>query len=190
MRAFYRFVGCSDTCINKHYAGAAIRLAGAGLLLVSHVELLSAEAMAYFDNPKQAVDTITKLLVSSAWEELSTYYDLSGTGVDRSRLISGEYFVRENVPEVGHPAGSAKYKEPFAPGFSYQSHSTRSDGVVVVTVGVEIDQGGGMIQRGVDNFLLRKSSNGYQLVPEPASQIIPDSPTTLPESTTKPDWGN
>jgi hypothetical protein len=37
--------------------------------------------------------------------------------------------------------------------------------VVQVVVSIEIDQGGGMIQRGIDEFLMRRSEAGYQILP-------------------------
>ncbi len=124
------------------------------------------EGVKYFDNPPQAVIAIKGMLKASAWEELSRYYDLSGTDIDRARLMSGEFFVREKRPEVSHPGGFWRFKQPFSPQFSYLSHSKVSDEIVEVTVQVEIDQGGGMIQRGMDSFQLRKSAEGYQLLPK------------------------
>ena len=61
--------------------------------------------MTYFKNPEQAVDAISTMLSSEAWEKLSRYYDLSDTDIDRASLISGEFFVRKERPELAHPAG-------------------------------------------------------------------------------------
>lgn len=129
--------------------------------------------MAYFKDPEQAVDLITTMLKSNAWEELSSYYDLSGTNIDKDSLISGDFFIRKKRPEVAHPAGFWRYKEPFSPGFTYLSHETLPNEIVNVVVGIDIDEGDGMVQSGLDSFPLRKLSNGYQLLPK---ELNPTSP--------------
>ena len=148
--------------------------------------------MRYFRDPKQAVDAIKTMLSSRAWEKLSGYYDLSDTDIDRASLISGEFFVREERPELAHPAGFWRIKEPFSPQYAYQSHYHRSDEIVDVTVHIEIDEGMGMIRRGFNNFQLRKSPNGYQLLPKsPGSPPLGDPPDEPPEyvqPSVKPIW--
>ena len=67
---------------------------------------------------------------------------------------------------MSHPAGFWKFKQPFSPQFSYLSHRNISEEIVEVTVQIKIDEGGGMFQRGMESFQLRKSSNGYQLLPK------------------------
>lgn len=135
---------------------------------------VSGESAAYFKSPQQAVDLIKTMLLSKSWNKLSCYYDLSGTDINRETLISGDFFIRKKRPEVTHPAGFWKYKQPFSPQFSYLSDHNISDEIVEVTVHVEIDQGDGMIQRGMDSFKLRKSSSGYQLLPK--SLHAPEAP--------------
>lgn len=141
---------------------------------------ISEEGMAYFKNPKQAVDSIRIMLKSKAWEELSRYYDLSGTDIDRASLVSGDFFIRKKRPEVAHQAGFWKFRQPFSPQFSYLSHQSISDEIVEVTVQVEIDEGGGMVQRGMDSFQLRKSSDGYQLLPKQFHSSENSSALTTP----------
>jgi len=145
---------------------------------------MSGEEMAYFNNPKQAVDSIKTMLSAKAWEKLSRYYDLSGTDINRESLVSSDFFIRKKRPEVAHPAGFWRFKQPFSPQYSYLSHQNISDDIVEVTVQIEIDEGGGMVQRGMDSFKLRKSSKGYQLLPKqsrsPLSGITPQRPVTLP----------
>ncbi len=63
-----------------------------GTLLILQMALLRAEEMAYFKDPEQAVNSIRDLLLSKRWEELSRYYDLSGTDIDKSSLVSGDFF--------------------------------------------------------------------------------------------------
>lgn len=149
---------------------------------------MSEEDAAYFDSPRQAVDSIKTMLLSSDWNKLSRYYDLRGTDdLDRETLTSGDFFIRKEKPEVAHPAGFWKYKRPFAPQYSYLSHRSLSNDVVEVTVHIEIDEGGGMIQRGMQNFHLQKSSNGYQLLPKsPRSSVFRETSDIAPVSIQPP----
>jgi len=120
----------------------------------------------YFSSPEESVTRTTALLRSQDWRELARYYDLTGTGINRSELEFGTFFLRTNPPETAHPGGLWKSREPFSPGFtSIESAETGTAGVVAVTVGIEIDEGGGMVQRGRTTYQLRKSSAGYQLLP-------------------------
>lgn len=145
----------------------------AGVIALGAVSLFNtgasmAQMPAYFSDPKTAVDEIAALLRKNAWAQLARYYDLSGTDVLHDALISGKLFVREKPPEFGHPGGFDRYIQPFAPSFSYMYHQTVEDDLVEVTVEIEIDQGGGMIQRGLDSFRMRKSERGYRLLLKPA----------------------
>lgn len=125
--------------------------------------------MAYFNDPPQAVEAITKMLIAKDYVTLSHYYDLSETDVDRDRLCSGDFFIQTQRPEVAHPGGFWRHKQPFSPGFKYAFHTQLPGDMVEVTVQIEIDEGGGMTQTGLDRFYLRKSKDGYQLVPKPLS---------------------
>jgi hypothetical protein len=123
----------------------------------------------YFSNPANAVEEITVMLEEKNWPKLARYYDLDDAPIERATLISGEFFYTDKEPESFHPAGFWHYKHPFAPGFKF--HSTRpldEPGVIEVTTMVEIDQGGGMIQRGIEAFLMRKTDKGYQVLPHKA----------------------
>ena len=123
----------------------------------------------YFTTPADAVEQITTMLERKDWPELARYYDLSDSPEDPAKLSSGEFFYTDQEPPVSHPAGFWRYKHPFAPGF--ELHSTREldePGVIEVTVMVEIDQGGGMIQRGIETFLMRQTKRGYQVMPHKA----------------------
>jgi len=125
----------------------------------------------YFTSPSDAVKQITVLLEDKNWDELAKYYDLTDSQIERASLISGEFFYTEKRPEVAHPEGFWKYKHPFAPGFEFNSMKELAEpGVIEVTVSVEIDQGGGMIQRGLQTFLMRNSDKGYQVMP-PMAQV-------------------
>jgi hypothetical protein len=127
------------------------------------------DSQKYFESPASAVEQIAVMLKERNWAELASYYDLSDSPVERSTLISGEFFYTDEEPAGAHPAGFWHYKHPFPPAFKF--HSTRDleePGVIEVTVQVEIDQGGGMIQRGMQTFLMRKTENGYQIMPHKA----------------------
>lgn len=139
-----------------------------GALLFSWPGDVMADEPAFFPDPKTAVTEAARLLRSKSWPELARYYDLSGTDVAADTLISGSFFVRDKRPEVGHPAGFWRYKQPFSPSFRYMSHSTVGDDVIEVTVHVRIDQGGGMVQEGRDSFRMRKSESGYRFLPKSA----------------------
>lgn len=120
----------------------------------------------YFTSPREAVTLVNELLRKEDWLTLSSYYDLSGSRVDRSELESGRFFVRSEGPSGPHPGGFSRYKHPFPPGFKFDRvRATEDPDVTVVVVSIEIDQGGSVKQRGVSEFKMRKSANGYQILP-------------------------
>jgi len=108
------------------------------------------------------------MLRKEEWERLASYYRLEGSTINRSELVSGDYFIRRDRPEVAHPGGFWRYRHPFPPGFEFGwiEPVSGADNIIKVNVTIEIDQGGGMIQRGIDSFLLHKSPHGYKIVPE------------------------
>jgi hypothetical protein len=123
-------------------------------------------AARYFISPQEAVILITEMLRREDWSTLSRYYDLSGSKVDRSELESGRFFARTKQPGGVHHEGFARYHHPFPPGFRFdQVRATEDPDVTVVVVSIEIDQGGSVKQRGVSEFKMRKSANGYQILP-------------------------
>lgn len=130
------------------------------------VETTSGTAARYFTSPEQAVIHITELLRKEDWTALSRYYDLSDSKVDRGELESGRFFLRTEKPKGAHPAGFWRYKHPFPPGFKFDRvYATADPSVIVIVVSVEIDQGGGVKQRGVSEFRMRKAAKGYQILP-------------------------
>jgi len=126
---------------------------------------LTCLAPAYFDDPRTAVETTAQWLRDQRWVELARRYDLTGTDVALSSLVTGSFFVREAPREVGHPGGFGRYVQPFAPSFSYLSHRPLEGGDVEVTVQIRIEQGDGMVQEGRDSFRLRATAGGLQLLP-------------------------
>jgi hypothetical protein len=132
----------------------------------------TSDAGKYFASPSTAVEQITVMLEEKNWPELAKYYDLTDGPTDHADLVSGEFFYTDERPEVAHQAGFWKYKHPFSPAFEFKStKGLEAPGVIEVTVGVEIDQGGGMIQRGLQTFLMRKSDKGYQVMPLNAPEL-------------------
>ena len=127
----------------------------------------------YFSSPEQSVTRSTELMRTQNWPELARYYDLSDGNTARSDLESGKFFLRTNPPEDAHPGGLWRFREPFAPGYTFISAAPAGPpGVVAVTVGIAIDEGGGMVQRGRTTFHLRQSALGYQLLPASVSAQI------------------
>ena len=121
----------------------------------------SAEGPMYFPAPQTAVEQISAMLEQKDWPWLARYYDLTDASIDRATLVSGEFFYTDEKPDVAHPAGFWHCKHPFAPSFRFASvRELDEPGVIEVTVKVEIDGGGGMTQRGIQTFLMRKSDNG------------------------------
>lgn len=107
--------------------------------------------MTAFASPKEAVEELTKLLEARDWAALAACYDGPPPAV----------FYDEAVE--GHPGGFDRWRHPFPPGFHYVSHATEGD-VATVRVGIEIDQGGGMIQRGFHEFRMRRTPAGWQVI--------------------------
>ena len=127
-----------------------------------------ADDPAYFESPRQAVEAVTVMLEAKDWPALARYYDLGGSDIDRAQLVSGEFFYRTERPEAAHPGGFWRYKHPFSPSFHYVSSAPAGGpGIVRVMLEVEIDQGeGSPVQRGRAEFRMRKSENGYQVLPD------------------------
>ena len=120
----------------------------------------------YFESPEKAVNEIRKLVVASDWKTLSRYYDLTDSDTKLEELLSSDFFIREERPQVVHPGGFWRYKHPFAPAFKFNYASElEKSGIYEVTLGIEINQGDGMIQKGIQTFRMRKSEKGFQVLP-------------------------
>jgi len=121
----------------------------------------------YFSSPETAVSIITNLLRKDDFKTLASYYDLSSSMVKRTSLETGEFFIRTEAPEIGHPGGFWRYKHPFVPGFSYySSQSTNRENVFLIKVMIEIDQGDEFpTQVGFSDFYMIKSNKGWQVLP-------------------------
>ena len=124
----------------------------------------------FFASPQEAVPSLARMLAAEDWHALARCYDLGASGIERSELESGRYF-RRPMAAPGHPAGVDRWRHPFAPGYRYLSH--RLDGnEALVQVGIEIDQGAGMVQRGLREFRMRKAERGWQVLPDRADSLL------------------
>ena len=139
-----------------------------GVFLLTLLSCINMTAQSlYFSSPQESVEKTSKLLINENWDKLMTFYFLENT--DKETLDSmknGSYFIRDKKPFSYHPGVSWKYKKPFSPSFKYSNHETIEEDLIKVTVSIEIDQGGGMIQKGMSYFYLLKSKKGYQIKPK------------------------
>jgi hypothetical protein len=119
----------------------------------------------YFSSPEAAVPIVTELLRAHDWKRLAKYYDVAAGSSEEVALRSGSGFFRPREKGSASAAMGGEYVQPFSPGARYVSTSATDEaGVVEVTVALDIDQGGGMVQRGVRTFRMRRTSAGYQLM--------------------------
>ena len=122
----------------------------------------------FFSSPSEAVEIITSLLKKEDFKNLSYFYDLSGSEIKKAQLESGEFFIRRDPPETGHPAGFWRNKHPFAPGFSFNSaRETSKENIYVIEVSITIDQGlDSPPQTGLSHFYMKKYVDGWKLLPD------------------------
>jgi hypothetical protein len=124
----------------------------------------------FFASPQEAVPALAGMLASEDWPRLARCYLLDASGIERGELESGRYF-RRSAPAAGHPAGLDRWRHPFAPGYRYLSHAVDGD-EALVRIGIEIDQGGGMVQRGMREFRMRSTDRGWQVLPDRANSLV------------------
>lgn len=111
--------------------------------------------MTAFATPREAVDVLSRLLAARDWAGLAACYD-----ADPAALTPAFFY---DAQVASHPAGFDRWRHPFPPGWSYVSHEEQGD-LAVVTVGIAIDQGDGMVQRGFREFRMRRTSAGWQVL--------------------------
>ena len=121
----------------------------------------------YFETPAEAVDITSDLLKTQKWSVLATYYDLSQSGVDRDQLTNGPIFLDALPAQTPALTGPGRYKQPFVPGFQFQSARNLAHDVVEVTVTGETGPGEGETTAPqLNTFLLKAHPQGYQLLPK------------------------
>ena len=109
----------------------------------------------YFASPKEAVARIVELLASEDFAALSRYYYLADSDVDLEEVASGRFYSRR--------------KHPFSTtGFRYSSCRETKPGLwqAHVAYSPKEEQGLGSYH---EFFLLRKTDEGYQLLPDACS---------------------
>ncbi|MFC2038653.1 hypothetical protein ACFLUG_02670 [Chloroflexota bacterium] len=120
----------------------------------------------YFASPRKAVEIISELLIKKDWKALSRYYYLESSNIDIDELESGRFFIRTKAPEVRHPGDFWLYRHPFHPHFKYLNHKETDDENIIVTVYIKIDEGMGMVQEGHQDFAMKRTGDGLQLLPK------------------------
>ena len=120
----------------------------------------------YFPTPSAAVKTTADLLKTENWSELATYYDLTGTVLDRTDLTKEGFFIETDAIEEALSEELEAYKQPFSPGFEFQSARSLGNDIIEVTVITEIIGDDDTVQQGLDTFLLKAHPEGYQLLPK------------------------
>lgn len=128
----------------------------------------SEHGFAFFRSTKSAVTAIRIMLRDEDWRSLARYYDLSASDIDRETLVSGEFFIRTERPEAAHPGDFWRYRHPFPPQFEYTSATPPDEaGIVTVRVSIAIEQGADQpVQQGWQEFRMRKSAEGFQVLPD------------------------
>ena len=131
----------------------------------------------YFSSPAEAIPIITDLLKKEEFKILAQYYDLSNSELKLADLESGEFFIREERPEVAHPAGFWRYKHPFAPGYKFNGvQPTANEAIYMVEVSISIDQGSeSPEQMGLSYFYMIKSDKGWKILPEQVTDNVSGS---------------
>jgi len=139
------------------------------LLVALPMSAMSDEPL-HFASPQEAVPALAGMLAAENWSRLARCYFLDGSGIERSELASGRYF-RRSAEAMSHASGVDRWRHPFAPGYRYLSHAVDGE-EALVRVGIEIDQGGGMVQRGLREFRMRRSERGWQVLPDRADSLV------------------
>lgn len=120
----------------------------------------------YFASPAASVGVIKSLVGAAEWETLARCYDLTGTGLTRADVSREDFYIRKPPYSPAQPAGIGRFKQLFPAAFVFESvEPGGAPDIVIVTVGVKIDQGGGPLQHVLSTYRLRQSNAGYQLLP-------------------------
>lgn len=180
--------------INHHRVSTVIfallaALFVSGGCLMSEAAEIGDIGTAWFASPEEAVPAISRMLRREDFKTLATYYDLTGSDIDPATLMSDDFFIRRERPEVAHPGGFWRYKQPFAPGFTYTGMTADStQEIYTIHLRIEIEQGEGVPpQIGLDDFRMIRSENGWQILPKAEEGKPAEMPVTvkpLPE----PSW--
>jgi len=130
----------------------------------------------YFTSPEASVPVISELMTKKDWAALTRYYALTPDDPARANYESGQAYGSSSSTDSPAAAALGPYRKPFVPGSKFVQSVPQGEDMVEVTVKLDIDQGGGMTQTMLGNFLLHKSAEGYQLVPAAPAESQADAP--------------
>ena len=153
----------------------------------------------FFPSPEAAIPMIEDMLRNLRWKLLASYYDLTGTGIDRARLRDGSFFMEK---ESG--GNMFRIRHPFAPPFQFDHVvKTKQPDEHLIVMSVGLDRVEGRPQEFVLCFFkMRQFASGWQLMPQipsyaetegiqaqrmPAPEPTPEpTPSPTPEPTPEP----
>ena len=129
----------------------------------------------YFASIEAAVQSAGQLLAAHDWATLSRYYDLALTPeVQRPQLLDGSFFV-DAAKSPNGPGAITRWLQPFPPGASYVGAKALGDSshppcIWEVSTVLSIDQGGGPVQRVVQEFHVMQTKDGFQFLPRASTE--------------------
>jgi hypothetical protein len=117
---------------------------------------------------EEMVEALRKLIKAHDWPLLARHYQIDDKVADLAELQSGAFFHPLFPPVDGADAGGLwRYRHPFHPEAKLMDIQPGDDpDVQLVTMMLEIDQGGGTPQRMLQSFRLRKVEGGSLVLPD------------------------
>jgi hypothetical protein len=111
---------------------------------------------------EEMVEALRKLIKAHDWPLLARHYQIDDTMADRAELLSGAFFHPLFPPVDGaDAAGLWRYRHPFHPEAKLMGIIPGDNpDIQLVTMVLEIDQGGGTPQRMLQSFRLIKVDGG------------------------------
>ena len=123
---------------------------------------------AYFQSPETAVARATLLLERRDWRGLAAFYDLSGSTVAHSELLSGAYFTD----------ASGQVVRPFPPGYRLLKVDRLGNSTLfAATVVGDLKTPGDVLSGKQLAFWLSHSPDGYRLVPNDQVKVSTGRPS-------------
>ena len=129
----------------------------------------------YFGSIAAAVQFAGQLLAARGWAILSRYYDLALTPeVQRAKLLDGSFFV-DAAKSPNGPGAITRWLQPFPPGANFAGAKALGDPshlpcIWEVSTVLSIDQGGGPVQRVVEECHLMQTKEGFEFLPRGSTE--------------------
>ena len=129
----------------------------------------------YFSSIEAAVQSAGQLLAAQDWPTLSRYYDLALTPeVQHTQLLDGSFFV-DAAKSPNGPGAITRWLQPFPPGTKFVGAHALGDSshppcIWEVSTALSIDQGGGQVQRIVQECHLMQTKDGFQFLPRASTE--------------------